>query len=89
MNLGSAAGPALRAPSTVLRSRSLSVLGYTNASLTPAETTATLAKVFELAAGGVLRVRTETHALEQVTAALQRADGQAPGRVVVLVDPAV
>ncbi len=88
VNLGSAAGPALQAPSTVLRSRSLSVLGYTNASLTPAETMATLAKVFDLAAGGVLRVRTETHALERVTAAWQRAAGEAPGRVVVLVDPA-
>jgi NADPH:quinone reductase-like Zn-dependent oxidoreductase len=84
VNLGSSAGPTAVLDSAALRSRSLSVLGYTNNALTQDERRAALSAVVAHAARGELVVDHEVVALSEVAAAWRRqAQGRADRRLVV------
>lgn len=88
VNLGDAAGPTSPLSSAVLRSRSLSVLGYTNNDLSPADRTEAVTHIAALAASGRVRVAHETVPLSGVTAAWERQlRGEARGRIVLVPDP--
>ena len=82
VNLGSSAGPSAVFDSAVVRSRQLSVLGYTNNALSPEDLRGALSTVFEHAAAGRLRV---THHAVPLTEAAQHwspVAGPAGGRTV-------
>ncbi len=84
VNLGSSAGPAIEVDSAALRSRSASVLGYTNNALTDERRREVFATVLGHAAAGRLEVAHEVVALEDVGAAWAAASrGSAGARVVV------
>lgn len=84
VNLGGASGDAAQLSSSVLRSRSLQVLGYTNNALTPAERAAALTAVAGHAADGRIAVEHEVVPLASVADAWQRqASGQAGARLVL------
>lgn len=85
VNLGSSAGPAVSVDSATLRSRSASVLGYTNNALTDERRAEVFRTVLGHAAAGRLEVRHEVHPLDEVAAAWASvADGTASGRVVLV-----
>jgi NADPH:quinone reductase-like Zn-dependent oxidoreductase len=85
VNLGSSAGLALSVDSATLRSRSASVLGYTNNALTDVRRAEVFRTVLGHAAAGRLRVRHEVRPLDEVGAAWTSvADGTASGRVVLV-----
>lgn len=85
VNLGSSAGETSPLTSSVLRSRSLRVLGYTNNELTPAQRAAAVDRVAELAAGGRLQVAHEVLALGDVADGWRRqAAGAVGGRLVLV-----
>jgi NADPH:quinone reductase-like Zn-dependent oxidoreductase len=63
VNLGGAAGDRTDFSSAVLRARMISVLGYTNTAISPAERAAALTAVLELAADGTLAVDHRVHPL--------------------------
>ena len=84
VNLGSAAGASAALDSAALRSRSLSVLGYTNNALTAEQRRAALAVVVGHAARGELTVDHEVVAMPAVSQAWTRqAEGRADRRLVV------
>jgi NADPH:quinone reductase len=84
VNLGSSAGATATFDSATLRSRSASVLGYTNNDLTPEQQRDALHQVLLHAAAGQLRVEHEVVPLDGVTEAWARqSDGSAPVRLVV------
>jgi NADPH:quinone reductase-like Zn-dependent oxidoreductase len=84
VNLGSSAGATAVLDSATLRSRSLSVLGYTNNALTAEQRRAALATVLAHAAAGELHVDHEVVALSDVALAWSRqAQGRADRRLVV------
>jgi NADPH:quinone reductase-like Zn-dependent oxidoreductase len=84
VNLGGASGDEATFSSSVLRSRSASILGYTNNSLTPDQRRDALTAVLRYAADGHIAVAHETVALPDVAAAWQRqANGQTSGRLVL------
>jgi NADPH:quinone reductase-like Zn-dependent oxidoreductase len=84
VNLGGASGDAAQFSSSVLRSRSLQLLGYTNNALTPEERAAALTAVAEHAAEGRLAVAHEIVPLAEVADAWRRqASGQAGVRLVL------
>jgi NADPH:quinone reductase len=84
VNLGSSAGPTAVLDSAVLRSRSLSVLGYTNTGLSRDARRASLSAVVAHAARGELVVDHEVVAMSDVAAAWSRqAQGRADRRLVV------
>ncbi len=66
VNLGGASGDEAVFSSSVLRSRSASVLGYTNNALTPADRRAALSSIFELAAAGAMTVEHATTPLATI-----------------------
>jgi NADPH:quinone reductase-like Zn-dependent oxidoreductase len=85
VNLGGASGDEAVFSSAVLRSRSASVLGYTNNSLTPAQRRDALSAVLRLAESGTVTMAHETHPLAAVGDAWQRqATGAAQSRLVLL-----
>ncbi len=85
VNLGSAAGETCPLTSSLLRSRSLRVLGYTNNELSSAQRSAAIARIAGAAAGGSLTVAHETVALDDVTPAWERqVVGGARGRIVLV-----
>lgn len=85
VNLGSSAGPRAEFDSAVLRSRSAAILGYTNASLGPAERHDALTAVLTHAAGGRLWVDHETVPLaEAADAWVRQAEGRTTGRLVLV-----
>ena len=85
VNLGSSAGPAVSVDSATLRSRSASVLGYTNNALTPDRRAEVLATVLGHAAAGRLTVAHHVRPLVDVAGAWASvADGTASGRVVLV-----
>jgi NADPH:quinone reductase-like Zn-dependent oxidoreductase len=86
VNLGSAGGGQAVFDSAVIRSRSSSVLGYTNNSLTRAQRAETLTSVMGLAAEGRCRVDHVAVGLEDVERAWQMAADGGP-RVVVVPPP--
>jgi NADPH:quinone reductase-like Zn-dependent oxidoreductase len=84
VNLGGASGDTAEFSSSVLRSRSLELLGYTNNALTPEERAAALTAVAGSAAEGRLGVAHEVLPLSGVTDAWTRqAQGRAGVRLVV------
>lgn len=91
VNLGSSAGPSAVLDSASLRSRSLSVLGYTNNALTGEQRRASLSAVVAHAARGALTVDHEVVPLSAVAQAWSRqAEGLADRRIVVdLLSPPV
>jgi NADPH:quinone reductase-like Zn-dependent oxidoreductase len=82
INLGSAAGDAVSLSSAVLRSRSLSVLGYTNNSLLPEQRADALTAVLREAAAGRLAVEHTVLPLSDCTVGWQQAAASGP-RVVL------
>lgn len=86
VNLGSAAGPTASWDSATLRSRSASILGYTNNDLTSAQRRDALLAVVRHAAEGSLSVAHERVPLEEAARGWERqATGTASGRVVLIV----
>ena len=86
VNLGSAGGDAATLSSAVLRSRSLSVLGYTNNALQPAQRAQALTAVLAEAAAGRLSVEHIVRPLSDCAAGWQQAAGGGP-RVVLEPQP--
>lgn len=86
VNLGSSAGASVAVDSAVLRSRSASVLGYTNTSLGVRQRADAMEEVFGHAAAGDLRVDHEAVPLAEAPAAWGRvAGGRSAPRVVVTI----
>jgi NADPH:quinone reductase-like Zn-dependent oxidoreductase len=83
VNLGSSAGPDASLGSAVLRSRMVSVLGYTNAALDAGQRATALAEILGHAAAGRLTADRERLPLAQVADGWVRC-GQPPYRRVVL-----
>jgi NADPH2:quinone reductase len=85
VNLGSSAGPTLGVDSATVRSRSASVLGYTNNALSSRRRAEVFRTVLEHAAAGRLTVAHEVRRLDEVGEAwLSVAEGTADGRVVLV-----
>jgi NADPH:quinone reductase-like Zn-dependent oxidoreductase len=84
VNVGGASGDTAEFSSAVLRSRTASVLGYTNALLTPDQRRDALTAVFQHAAAGRITVEHEVVPLAEVGDAWRRqAAGQAGVRLVL------
>jgi NADPH:quinone reductase-like Zn-dependent oxidoreductase len=84
VNLGGASGDTAQFSSAGLRSRSASVLGYTNNALTPEQRAAAITAVAEHAAGGQMAVAHEALPLaEAATAWRRQATGEAGVRLVL------
>jgi NADPH:quinone reductase-like Zn-dependent oxidoreductase len=85
VNLGGASGDEARFSSSVLRSRSASVLGYTNNALTPAQRRGALAAVLAHASTGRITVAFDGQPLEAVEEAWHtQAAGEVTARLVLL-----
>ncbi|WP_329000423.1 zinc-binding alcohol dehydrogenase family protein [Kribbella sp. NBC_00709] len=86
VNLGGSSGDEAVFSSSVLRSRSASVLGYTNNALTADQRRDALTAVLQHAAFGAIAVAHETVTLADVAAAWKRqAAGDTTGRVVLTI----
>jgi NADPH:quinone reductase-like Zn-dependent oxidoreductase len=84
VNLGGASGDVAEFSSAVVRSRSLEILGYTNAALTPDQRRTALEAVFRHAGAGALSVAHEVVPLVDAADAWRRqAAGTAAVRLVV------
>ncbi|GAA1563688.1 MULTISPECIES: quinone oxidoreductase family protein [Kribbella] len=84
VNLGGSAGDEAVFSSSVLRSKSASVLGYTNNALTAEQRHDALTAVLQHAAAGAIRVAHETVTLADVASAWERqATGRTAGRLVL------
>lgn len=86
VNLGDSAGPVATLASSLVRSRSVDVLGYTNLSLSWGLQTEMLREVLALAADG--RLRTDPEVVDWARASQgwqSQASGAASGRVVISV----
>lgn len=84
VNLGGAGGDTAQFSSAVLRSRSASVLGYTNNALSPEQRAEALTAVADLAAAGRMGVAYEEVPLEKASEAWQRqASGESGVRLVL------
>ncbi len=85
VQLGSAAAETATFDSATIRGRSLSILGYTNASLGAAETSAALGTVLGHAAAGRIGLAFDTAPLAEVEQAWRRQqEGKATSRVVLV-----
>jgi NADPH:quinone reductase-like Zn-dependent oxidoreductase len=85
VNLGGAAGDTATFSSALLRSRSASVLGYTNNALTPAQKGEALTAVLRHAAAGRIGVASETFGLPEVEQAWRRQAAGTGGVRLVLI----
>ncbi|HEU4511639.1 MAG TPA: zinc-binding dehydrogenase [Nocardioidaceae bacterium] len=84
VNLGSSAGPTATFSSAALRSRSASILGYTNNALTFEQQEKALSQLLGYAAAGELTVAHECVCLDDLPEAWRRqVAGETQGRVVV------
>jgi hypothetical protein len=83
VNLGSSAAALAGFSSATLRSRVLSVLGYTNNALTDEQKAAALAEILAHAAGGRITADRETLPLDHAAEGWSRC-GQAPHRRAVM-----
>ncbi|TDD22924.1 zinc-binding alcohol dehydrogenase family protein [Kribbella turkmenica] len=84
VNLGGASGDEATFSSAILRSRSASILGYTNNAITPDQRRDALTAVLRQAAAGAVTVAHETVALPDITAAWNRqSTGRTAGRLVL------
>ena len=85
VNLGGGSGDEAPLQSSVLRSRSASVLGYTNNALTPEQRAAAITAVLAHAAAGRIRMAYDVQPLAEVeTAWTRQAEGRARGRCVLV-----
>jgi NADPH:quinone reductase-like Zn-dependent oxidoreductase len=85
VNLGGASGDEATFSSAILRSRSASILGYTNNALTADQRRDALTNVLHHAATGTIKVAHETVALPDIATAWKRqSTGQTSGRLVLL-----
>lgn len=84
VNLGSSAGAEARFSSATVRSGSLSVLGYTNSTLTGERKASTLSEILGHAAAGRITTDRETIPLARAADGWSRC-GQAPHRKAVLI----
>jgi len=84
VNLGGASGDVAEFSSAVLRSRTASVLGYTNNAITPEQRREALTALAEHAAAGRLGVAYEEVPLSSVQDAWQRQTGEGAGVRLVL-----
>ncbi len=85
VNLGGSMADEATWSSSVVRSRSLEILGYTNNALSPAQRRDALTSVLEHAAAGRIHVAQETWPLQDAEEAWARqASGAADGRIVLL-----
>jgi len=86
VNLGGASGDEATFSSAILRSRSASILGYTNNALSPDQRHEALTAVLQHAATGAITVAHETVALTNITTAWHRQfAGQTSGRLVLMI----
>jgi NADPH:quinone reductase-like Zn-dependent oxidoreductase len=83
VNLGGAAGDAATLSSSVVRSKSLSVLGYTNNALTPEQRAEAMTAVVALADPAQPLVEHVVRPLSEITEAWQQASGGAVRQVLV------
>jgi NADPH:quinone reductase-like Zn-dependent oxidoreductase len=84
VNLGSSAGETCPIDSSTLRSRLLSILGYTNNELTREQRAAAVTAIADHVTRGALTVAHEVVPLVDAAAAWQRqAEGRAAGRIVL------
>jgi NADPH:quinone reductase-like Zn-dependent oxidoreductase len=83
VQLGSSGGPTATFASATLRSRSASILGYTNTAITDGERAEALGAVFALVAAGRLQVSHEVLPLDDVAEGWRRTTGSNPRVVVV------
>lgn len=87
VNLGGASGDEATFSSAILRSRTASVLGYTNNAITPDQRRDALTAVLRHAATGAVTVAHETAALPDITTAWHRqSTGRTAGRLVLTLD---
>ena len=85
VNLGGGSGDEAELQSSVLRSRSASVLGYTNNALTPEQRASAIGAVFGHAAAGRIRMAYDVSPLADVERAWTRqAEGRARARSVLV-----
>ncbi len=84
VNIGSAAGPAVRFESAILRSRVHAILGYTNNALTHEQKAQALTEVLTHAAAGRCTVERETVPLAQVAAAWERQAAFARRKIILV-----
>jgi len=84
INLGGGSGDEATLSSAVIRSRSASVVGYTNNSLTPEQRRDAVTAVFEHAASGRIRVAYDVCPLAQVEDAWRRQESGAAARCVLV-----
>ena len=85
VNLGGGSGDEATLQSSVLRSRSASVLGYTNNALTAEQRASAITAVLGHAAAGRIRMAYDVHPLVEVEAVwTKHAAGRAPARCVLV-----
>lgn len=86
VNLGGSSGDEATFSSAALRSRTASILGYTNNAITPDQRRDALTAVLEHAATGAIKVAHETLALADIATAWHRqSTGATAGRLVVTI----
>ena len=89
VNLGGSSGDAATFSSSILRSRTASILGYTNNGITPDQRRDALTAVLQHAATGAIVVAHETVALADVATAWKRqSTGETSGRLVLTITAA-
>jgi NADPH:quinone reductase-like Zn-dependent oxidoreductase len=87
VNLGGASGDEATFSSAVLRSRTASVLGYTNNGITAEQRSESIAAVLDHAAAGRIRVQYDVHPIAEVEKVWSRVGaGEADGRCVLSLD---
>jgi NADPH:quinone reductase-like Zn-dependent oxidoreductase len=86
VNLGGSGGDAATFSSSVLRSGTVSILGYTNNAITPEQRRDALTAVLQHAATGAIAVAHETVTLAEIGSAWQRqSTGDTSGRLVLTI----
>ena len=84
VNIGSAAGPAVRFESAIVRGRLQSILGYTNNALTQEQKAQTLREILLHAAAGRCTVEREKIALTRAAEAWQRQAARAGCKLILV-----
>ncbi|MDQ3660960.1 MAG: zinc-binding dehydrogenase [Actinomycetota bacterium] len=86
VNFGSTGGPTAPLESTIIRSKSLSVLGYSNMSATFADVCAAISTLHRHAAEGRIKVLSEEVGLDEIDSAFERADASPHRKLIVMPD---
>ena len=86
VNIGGSGGDAATFSSSILRSRTASVLGYTNNAITPDQRRDAVTAVLQHAATGAIAVAHETTTLDEIGTAWRRqSTGDTSGRLVLTI----